>query len=71
MFIQIFIFIQIFSTRFITIIGAGSGIGRKVCHILAKQGASVIATDLNLNNAEETIRSLNGLNTKYYFFIIY
>ncbi|PBC30606.1 estradiol 17-beta-dehydrogenase 8 [Apis cerana] len=39
--------------------GAGSGIGRKVCHILAKQGASVIATDLNLKNAEETIRSLN------------
>lgn len=39
--------------------GAGSGIGRKVCHILAKQGASVIATDINLKNAEETIRSLN------------
>ncbi|KOX79360.1 Estradiol 17-beta-dehydrogenase 8 [Melipona quadrifasciata] len=39
--------------------GAGSGIGREVCRILAKQGAKVIAADRNLENATNTITSLN------------
>lgn len=42
--------------------GAGSGIGREVCRILARQGAKVIATDRNLKNAEDTITSLNDSN---------
>lgn len=58
--------------EFTSITGAGSGIGREVCRILARQGAKVIATDRNLKSAEDTITSLNGLNVKYYFFpIIY
>ncbi|KAF3422280.1 hypothetical protein E2986_09488 [Frieseomelitta varia] len=39
--------------------GAGSGIGREVCRILAKQGARVIAADRNLKSAMNTIASLN------------
>ncbi|XP_043254000.1 estradiol 17-beta-dehydrogenase 8-like [Colletes gigas] len=39
--------------------GAGSGIGREVCRILARQGAKVITADRNLTTAQETIESLN------------
>ncbi|XP_017765081.1 PREDICTED: estradiol 17-beta-dehydrogenase 8-like [Eufriesea mexicana] len=39
--------------------GAGSGIGRAVCRLLARQGAKVIATDRDLKIAKETITSLN------------
>ncbi|XP_029046211.1 estradiol 17-beta-dehydrogenase 8 isoform X1 [Osmia bicornis bicornis] len=42
--------------------GAGSGIGREVCRTLAGQGAKVIAADRNLNNAQETVASLNDSN---------
>ncbi|OAD61804.1 Estradiol 17-beta-dehydrogenase 8 [Eufriesea mexicana] len=42
--------------------GAGSGIGRAVCRLLARQGAKVIATDRDLKIAKETITSLNALN---------
>lgn len=40
--------------------GAGSGIGRQICRVLAKQGAKVIATDRSLKSVEETCTSLNG-----------
>ncbi|KZC11493.1 Estradiol 17-beta-dehydrogenase 8 [Dufourea novaeangliae] len=39
--------------------GAGSGIGKEVCRILARQGAKVVATDRNLQAVEETVESLN------------
>jgi len=35
--------------------GGGSGIGRALCHRLAKSGASVISADINLRNAQETV----------------
>lgn len=54
----------------ISITGAGSGIGREVCRILARQGARVIAADQNLKSATNTIASLKGLKIKYYFFSI-
>ncbi|XP_033327960.2 (3R)-3-hydroxyacyl-CoA dehydrogenase isoform X1 [Megalopta genalis] len=41
------------------IVGAGSGIGREVCRILANRGAKVIAADQNLQSAQQTVQSLN------------
>ncbi|XP_024943985.1 estradiol 17-beta-dehydrogenase 8 [Cephus cinctus] len=40
--------------------GAGSGIGRAVCRVLAREGAQVIATDQNIKTAEETVSTLTG-----------
>lgn len=40
--------------------GAGSGIGREVCRILARDGAKVIAADCNVQNAQDTVSLLNG-----------
>lgn len=38
--------------------GAGGGIGRAVCRILARDGARVVATDLNQKAAEDTVSML-------------
>uniref|UniRef100_A0A1L8DIW5 (3R)-3-hydroxyacyl-CoA dehydrogenase n=1 Tax=Nyssomyia neivai TaxID=330878 RepID=A0A1L8DIW5_9DIPT len=38
--------------------GAGSGIGRATCRILAREGATVIAADKNLSTAQETVKLL-------------
>ncbi|KOC66022.1 Estradiol 17-beta-dehydrogenase 8, partial [Habropoda laboriosa] len=51
------------------ITGAGSGIGKEVCRILARQGANVVASDRNAKSAEEIIESLHGLNTRNYYFL--
>ncbi|CAL7947871.1 unnamed protein product [Xylocopa violacea] len=40
--------------------GAGSGIGREICRVLARQGAKVIGTDRSLKSVQETIASLSG-----------
>ncbi|KAK2576735.1 hypothetical protein KPH14_005388 [Odynerus spinipes] len=40
--------------------GAGGGIGREVCRVLAREGAKVIAADQNIRTAEETITFLDG-----------
>lgn len=40
--------------------GGGSGIGREVCRIFAKEGAKVIVADSNVKTAEDTITILNG-----------
>ncbi|CAK9812777.1 (3R)-3-hydroxyacyl-CoA dehydrogenase [Anthophora quadrimaculata] len=41
------------------ITGAGRGIGREVCRVLARQGATVVAGDRDEKSAEETIQSLH------------
>ncbi|XP_046739413.1 estradiol 17-beta-dehydrogenase 8 [Diprion similis] len=40
--------------------GAGSGIGRAVCRILAREGAAIIATDQNSKNVADTVATLEG-----------
>ena len=39
-------------------IGGGSGIGKAVCELFAKQGASIAVVDINAASAEKTARSL-------------
>ena len=41
--------------------GGGSGIGRAVCRVLAREGARVVVADLNLIAAEETKRDLDSI----------
>ncbi|EFN74231.1 Estradiol 17-beta-dehydrogenase 8 [Camponotus floridanus] len=38
--------------------GAGSGIGREVCRVLAREGANVVAADQNIKAAQETVAYL-------------
>ncbi|XP_022211759.1 estradiol 17-beta-dehydrogenase 8 [Drosophila obscura] len=40
--------------------GAGSGIGRATCRLLARDGAQVIAADRNLESARETAKELGA-----------
>jgi rhamnulose-1-phosphate aldolase/alcohol dehydrogenase len=44
----------------ITIVGAGSGIGKGVAHRLAKEGAHVVCADLNESAAESTAREITN-----------
>lgn len=41
--------------------GGGNGIGRSICRILARDGARVIAADLDPAAANETIHMLKGI----------
>lgn len=42
------------------VVGAGGGIGRAICRVMAREGATVVAADLNLNNVQTTIDELTG-----------
>ncbi|GAX90183.1 SDR family oxidoreductase [Effusibacillus lacus] len=42
------------------ITGAGSGMGRATALLFAEQGAKIVAADLNLQAAEETVRQIRG-----------
>jgi len=44
--------------RLAFVTGAGSGIGRATCQILAREGASIVAADRNVQNAQETVNLL-------------
>uniref|UniRef100_A0A1B6C2R0 Uncharacterized protein n=1 Tax=Clastoptera arizonana TaxID=38151 RepID=A0A1B6C2R0_9HEMI len=44
--------------------GGGGGIGRATCQVLARDGAIVVAGDLNIKSAEETIGILTGQGHK-------
>uniref|UniRef100_A0A1Y1MN79 (3R)-3-hydroxyacyl-CoA dehydrogenase n=1 Tax=Photinus pyralis TaxID=7054 RepID=A0A1Y1MN79_PHOPY len=45
------------------IAGAGSGIGRATCQVLAREGAQVVAVDRNLKSVEDTIGTLQTSNS--------
>ncbi|XP_055939940.1 estradiol 17-beta-dehydrogenase 8-like [Argiope bruennichi] len=46
--------------RVAIVTGGGSGIGRAVCKVFAKEGATVIAADLNETSVKETIQDISG-----------
>lgn len=41
--------------------GGGSGIGRAICQVLAREGARVVVTDLNHIAAEKTMKDLEAI----------
>ncbi|CAN8021008.1 unnamed protein product [Ixodes persulcatus] len=48
------------SDRLAIVTGGGSGIGKEVCHALARQGAKVVVADINLDAARATTAELKG-----------
>lgn len=46
--------------RVAIVTGAGRGIGRSISKKLVESGAHVVASDINLSNAEETVQILNA-----------
>ncbi|KAF8792557.1 Estradiol 17-beta-dehydrogenase 8 like protein [Argiope bruennichi] len=46
--------------RVAIVTGGGSGIGRAVCKVFAKEGATVIAADLNEASVKETVQDISG-----------
>jgi meso-butanediol dehydrogenase / (S,S)-butanediol dehydrogenase / diacetyl reductase len=53
-----------FDGRVTLVTGAGSGIGRAVARAFARSGARVVATDLSLEGAEETIEEIQRLGAQ-------
>ena len=49
------------------ITGAGSGIGRETCLLFAREGAEIVAVDINLETAQETAAAARelGINATY------
>ncbi|XP_022183228.1 estradiol 17-beta-dehydrogenase 8-like [Myzus persicae] len=46
--------------------GAGGGIGRAICRVMAREGATVVAADLNISNVMTTVKELTGEGHKSY-----
>lgn len=40
--------------------GAGGGIGKAVCRLMAREGATIVAADVNINNVQSTVAELTG-----------
>ena len=47
-----------YARRVAIVVGAGSGIGKEMAHLMIDQGAHVVCADLNLEAAEETAAEL-------------
>ncbi len=53
-----------FENKVCLITGAGSGIGKATAIAFGKEGAKVVVTDINIENAEKTADILRGLNVE-------
>ncbi len=53
-----------FKDKVCLVTGAGSGIGRATALAFGKEGAKVVVTDINLENAEKTADILRGLGSE-------
>ena len=53
-----------FKGKTMLITGAGSGIGRTTAQVFAREGCNVVATDINMTAAEETVRQVVDLGVK-------
>jgi rhamnulose-1-phosphate aldolase/alcohol dehydrogenase len=47
-----------YARRVVVVVGAGSGIGKEMAHLMIDQGAHVVCADLNLEAAEQTADEL-------------
>lgn len=47
-----------YARKVVIVVGAGSGIGKEMAHLMIDQGAHVVCADLNLEAAEETAAEL-------------
>jgi len=56
--------IGLLSGRLALVTGGGSGIGKAVCHVLAREGARVVVADLNHMAAEDTRNDLDSMGGK-------
>ncbi|XP_040072245.2 (3R)-3-hydroxyacyl-CoA dehydrogenase-like [Ixodes scapularis] len=56
--------------RLAIVTGGASGIGRSVCMVLAREGATVVVTDKNRTGSDETIQMLQA-NTVYLYIVIH
>ena len=45
---------MVLSGRLALVTGGGSGIGRAVCQVLARDNAKVVVADLNVQNCKDT-----------------
>ena len=50
-----------FARNVVVVIGGGSGIGKAVCHRVAKEGAHVVSVDLRLDAAQSTADELTAI----------
>lgn len=53
---------MMFAGKLAMVTGGGSGIGRAVCRVLAREGARVVAADLNPDAAQQTVDMLVNPN---------
>lgn len=52
----------------ILILGGGGGIGRVACQTLAKEGARIVVSDINIESAKNTVETLTGNVLMVFFF---